>query len=186
MIRWTGLAPWEFEFPFPGSLTSTFLTPSYALVKAFLARLGLPLATFHPLPRTISRNRRRWRSNPSGKCSQERLTRGTVTGTKCRAAHPSGCARCWRWLFGNKNTNLSLSRNSACNLHGVFDGHGGAFAALTEMCSGSEAGSCFRLIDLCITRQELGEQPVRSLRRARGRARCRSISLKPSTLNPEP
>ena len=25
MIRWTGLAPWEFEFPFPGSLTFTFL-----------------------------------------------------------------------------------------------------------------------------------------------------------------
>jgi len=25
MIRWTGLAPWEFEFPSPGSLTSTFL-----------------------------------------------------------------------------------------------------------------------------------------------------------------
>jgi len=23
MIRWTGLAPWEFEFPFLGSLTST-------------------------------------------------------------------------------------------------------------------------------------------------------------------
>jgi len=23
MIRWTGLAPWEFEFPVPGSLTST-------------------------------------------------------------------------------------------------------------------------------------------------------------------
>jgi len=28
MIRWTGLAPWEFEFPFPGSLTSTFLAPA--------------------------------------------------------------------------------------------------------------------------------------------------------------
>jgi hypothetical protein len=27
MIKWTGLAPWEFEFPFPGSLTSTFLEP---------------------------------------------------------------------------------------------------------------------------------------------------------------
>ena len=27
MIRWTGLASWEFEFPFPGSLTSTFLVP---------------------------------------------------------------------------------------------------------------------------------------------------------------
>ena len=25
MIRWTGLAPWEIEFPFPGSLTSKFL-----------------------------------------------------------------------------------------------------------------------------------------------------------------
>ena len=25
MIRWIGLAPWEFEFPSPGSLTSTFL-----------------------------------------------------------------------------------------------------------------------------------------------------------------
>ena len=25
MIRWTSVAPWEFEFPFPGSLTSTFL-----------------------------------------------------------------------------------------------------------------------------------------------------------------
>ena len=25
MIRWTGLAQWEFEFPFPGSRTSTFL-----------------------------------------------------------------------------------------------------------------------------------------------------------------
>ena len=24
MSRWTGLATWEFEFPFPGSLTSTF------------------------------------------------------------------------------------------------------------------------------------------------------------------
>ena len=24
MIRWTGLAPWEFEFSFQGSLTSTF------------------------------------------------------------------------------------------------------------------------------------------------------------------
>ena len=28
MIRWAGLAPWELEFPFPGSLTSTFLVRS--------------------------------------------------------------------------------------------------------------------------------------------------------------
>jgi len=26
LIRWTSLAPWEFEFPFPASLASTFLT----------------------------------------------------------------------------------------------------------------------------------------------------------------
>ena len=25
IVRWTGLAPWKFEFPFPGSLTPTFL-----------------------------------------------------------------------------------------------------------------------------------------------------------------
>ena len=37
MIRWTGLAPWEFEFPFPGSLTSTFL----ATLTPFPARLLL-------------------------------------------------------------------------------------------------------------------------------------------------
>ena len=38
----------------------------------------------------------RWRSNPSEKCVQERLTRGTVTGTMrtCRAARRCGCARC--------------------------------------------------------------------------------------------
>ena len=32
MIRWTGLAPWEFEFPFPGSLTFTFLSCLHATV----------------------------------------------------------------------------------------------------------------------------------------------------------
>jgi len=31
MIRWTGLAPWEFGFPFPGSLTSTFLSRTTTL-----------------------------------------------------------------------------------------------------------------------------------------------------------
>jgi len=36
----------------------------------------------------------RWSSNPSGKCSQERLIRGTVTSTMRRAGHPSGRARC--------------------------------------------------------------------------------------------
>ena len=34
MIWWTGLAPWEFEFPFPGSLASTFLVLSLLLLSA--------------------------------------------------------------------------------------------------------------------------------------------------------
>jgi len=46
-------------------------------------------------PQDLSRTScRRWRSNPSGKCSQERLARGTVTSTMRKAAYPSGCARC--------------------------------------------------------------------------------------------
>ena len=42
MIRWTGLAPWEFEFPFPGSLTSTLLSgPGHTHVHLRRHALGL-------------------------------------------------------------------------------------------------------------------------------------------------
>ena len=41
MIRWTGLAPWEFEFPFPGSLTSTFVGDLYnGTVSPLSSELG--------------------------------------------------------------------------------------------------------------------------------------------------
>ena len=44
MIRWTGLAPWAFKFPFPGSLISTFLglatLPSYRGILAEGLRSG--------------------------------------------------------------------------------------------------------------------------------------------------
>ena len=49
MIRWTGLAPWEYEFPFPGSLTSTVLKAQETLngesgfrfrVVGFVERMG--------------------------------------------------------------------------------------------------------------------------------------------------
>ena len=36
MIRWTGLAPWEFEFPFAGSLITTFLDTEPAVDPAAL------------------------------------------------------------------------------------------------------------------------------------------------------
>ena len=56
---------------------------------------------------------RRWRSNPSGKCSQERLTRGLVTSTMRRAAHPSGCARCGAGASFSaiKHQSLSITRD---------------------------------------------------------------------------
>ena len=41
----------------------------------------------------ITNQSRRWRSNPSRKCSKERMTRGTVTSTLRGAAYPSRCAR---------------------------------------------------------------------------------------------
>ena len=36
MVRRTGLAPWKFEFNFPGSLTSTFLLPRPTLFQPSL------------------------------------------------------------------------------------------------------------------------------------------------------
>ena len=44
MIRWTGFAPWEFEFPFPGSLTSTFLVRTFSS----LSYLPRPSSTTRP------------------------------------------------------------------------------------------------------------------------------------------
>jgi hypothetical protein len=46
MIRWTGPAPWQFEFPFPGSLTSAFLgRAATSLSQDRLSDLILPRAT---------------------------------------------------------------------------------------------------------------------------------------------
>jgi len=67
----------------------------------------------HPFvssPRTC----RRWRSNPSGKCSQERLTRGTVTSTIRKAAHPPGCARCGAGAGCSPIKYQSLAANRRC------------------------------------------------------------------------
>ena len=43
MIRWTGLAPWEFEYPLQGSLTSTFLKHGdYLLEEMTWLAAGIP------------------------------------------------------------------------------------------------------------------------------------------------
>ena len=46
MSRWTGLAPWEFEFPFPGSLTSTFLVVSLS-ASHFILLKSIPTEAVH-------------------------------------------------------------------------------------------------------------------------------------------
>ena len=48
MIWWTGLAPWEFEFPFPGSLTSTFLisVTSFRKRSIFVPKTGRRLHVY--------------------------------------------------------------------------------------------------------------------------------------------
>jgi len=51
MIWWTGLAPWEFEFPFPGSLTSTFLVDHGRVAAGDGAAGG---AGVHPKPSTLN------------------------------------------------------------------------------------------------------------------------------------
>ena len=55
MIWWTGLALWEFEFPFPGSLTFTFLVPAP------------PSHKFRTLAGRVSRSTRSWNSDPERK-----------------------------------------------------------------------------------------------------------------------
>ena len=56
MMKWTGLAPWEFEFHFVGSLTSTFghNTPSFSTRDTLVALGEMKPRTFtssHPCPR---------------------------------------------------------------------------------------------------------------------------------------
>ena len=52
--------------------------------------------------------------NPSGKCSQERLTRGTVTSKMRGAAHPSDAVLAL--VIRQSNTNLSQGE-----LHEILD-----------------------------------------------------------------
>ena len=63
-IWWTGLAPWEFEFPFPGSLTSTFKPQAWSVFFYLLHTLGssfspwvrlavASLVTLHPTTYTL-------------------------------------------------------------------------------------------------------------------------------------
>ena len=61
MIRWTGLAPWEFEFPLPGSLTSTLLSQHATFRFQILNKCEEPgnwfpavSRPYHPRPCTLN------------------------------------------------------------------------------------------------------------------------------------
>ena len=76
MIRWTGLAPWEFEFPVPGSLTSTFLTPQVPL-----RRLGPHQPSERDQILFAGAPDLHWRASDSGdlQCKSRGLKRGVAS-----------------------------------------------------------------------------------------------------------
>jgi len=59
MIRWTGLAPWEFEFLFPGSLTSTVLGQRPTKEKLYEPRQARPNRSSEVIVKPV----------PAGECS---------------------------------------------------------------------------------------------------------------------
>ena len=61
MIWWTGLAPWEFEFSLPGSLTSKLLVCAASD------------------PKTVRRIKQAGRERESERCERERGARHQVT-----------------------------------------------------------------------------------------------------------
>ena len=77
--------------PWPGSWGAlSRFRPTDFVSDRRISRLMFPIDEF----RDSCYRRSRWRSNPSGKCSHARLTRGTATSTMRRATRPSGRARC--------------------------------------------------------------------------------------------
>ena len=97
MIKWTGLAPWEFEFPFPGSLTSTFLDPRKMYIYT------MPGPPPHPLCKSdwwLERERER------GERERER-ERGERE--RCKSDWGLGCANPSGLLKSKFDKSLSLS-----------------------------------------------------------------------------
>ena len=83
---------------------------------------------------------RKWRSNPSEKCSHERLTRGTVTSTMRRAARPSGCARCGAGADCSAMKYQSLKERYRCLVRGPAEAGPEVVPESREVESEGEAG----------------------------------------------
>ena len=108
MIRWTGLAPWEFEFPFPAALEATqgqtdsfFSQPRYKLRGRICGRLTLDL----PLGYLQGGAGRSW---------------GTL-GPGALHAQRRSSSRCWRCWSGGRSATLlartgrTVTRDQVCS-----------------------------------------------------------------------
>ena len=97
MIWWTGLAPWKFEFPFLGSLISTFLVPT----AKFDPRRKLPTPMHRLGPLSASRYR-------GTSLIRNRLSLGTYSMTLPMAL---------RWSWGGRA--FSFERGTPAQVLGV-------------------------------------------------------------------
>ena len=111
---WTGLARWEFEFHFPGSLASTFLALSRCQCQH-------PLTSKHGTCKTANARFWPWRSG-QGSSNLERCSFVTSDACPGRIRHPSSfnidismsmsiSIQCWREYVAvevNPHTNRHL------------------------------------------------------------------------------
>ena len=86
MIWWTGLAPWEFEFPFPGSYTSTFLERR-VFTRAVVSRSRAGRNPEHPPGKSGERH---WHARRPPHARKHRV-RAIHAGSNPDAHHPLHC-----------------------------------------------------------------------------------------------
>ena len=101
MIRWTGLALWEFEFPFPGSLTSTFLTGRTSTSQSRARTTSRPSSKKRPPPRSSSSL---LTSNLSKSDQLLTMHRSPLTPPRWWPSIRASCETSWSFRSRKKNT----------------------------------------------------------------------------------
>jgi len=97
MIRWAGLAPWEFESPFPGSLTSTFLEATS--LRIAVSPQSTPLSSEHGTYEAVTARFWPW-LEPFFRCKS--LKRFMLFPSRS----PAGPAGAWLLLNGHRESSL--------------------------------------------------------------------------------
>jgi len=156
--------PWEFEFPFPGSLTSTFLNT----MQGTRGRCRV---------RTCSRSK--W-CRRSSRASERSTTLQKCAAVPRRARISDSCITQLKAQGLSRTCNESKEEDTGLLPSADMQPEQVVQAILqglrkvnhsTEMCSGSEAGSYFRLIDSSDT-QLKAQGPVTRVKK-KTRVRCR-------------